>query len=655
MKKLFFLLVLAAGFFLIPKPEKKVYWFIPDGMRAEQNLFNVYRWAKEGKLPNIKRMMDQGSYGYAKPNFPSHTPTNFATLLTGAYPEKHGVDDGPMHTEGKPLDRVAIGGFSSVAKKIPPIWVTLENVGKTVALLSIPGSTPPELKKGYTFRGRWGGWGADFHALNFETKGNLQQRILQGRGTHLFFFGPELTRYADPIAATGWPEDTKSYSPSLEIVLDGWGAKVFGLLTDSTDDRTVNYDHVSLSTDKKTISAVLRQGEQSSWLPVTLMWQNGDQKTPVDTQFIATVIKLDPNGFYRIRLFYNTLNKYNTEPPDAAGKLLGETGPMVDFVDNYPAQLIYYPEDKNAFLKEAWASLDWHKKAVKPLMKKFDSQVIIHDTYTPNQMLTSRWWMGSVDPSSLRYSSISEEERTILWNEVQEMYKKLDDIIGEILDNADQNTYVVLSSDHGAVPLDRSVLLNNYFAKKGWLTFTINAQNGEPIIDWAKTKVIYLKMAHVYVNSDGLAGEYHRASGPAYEALRNEVIKALEDLDDNGVKPVVDIVTWEDAQQYMQLMPDRVGDLVIANRPGYGWNEEMTSDLNIFDQPLISGYKQAIKSDDVPGMWTPFVIMGPGIKRNNFLGDVPFPLVDQYPTIMEALDQKIPDFVQGKPLDVFQK
>lgn len=56
MKKLFFLLVLAAGFFLfrfvptIPKPEKKVYWFIPDGMRAEPNLFNVYQWAKEGKL-----------------------------------------------------------------------------------------------------------------------------------------------------------------------------------------------------------------------------------------------------------------------------------------------------------------------------------------------------------------------------------------------------------------------------------------------------------------------------------------------------------------------------------------------------------------------------------------------------------------------------
>lgn len=69
-----------------PNSQLKVYWFIPDGMRAEPKLFNIYRWAEEGKLPNIKRMMDKGSYGYAKPNFPSHTPTNFATLLTGTYP-----------------------------------------------------------------------------------------------------------------------------------------------------------------------------------------------------------------------------------------------------------------------------------------------------------------------------------------------------------------------------------------------------------------------------------------------------------------------------------------------------------------------------------------------------------------------------------------
>ncbi|MEK7141866.1 MAG: alkaline phosphatase family protein, partial [Patescibacteria group bacterium] len=158
-----------------PQSGLRLYWFIPDGMRADPDLFNVFQWAKECKLPNIKKLMDRGSYGYSYPNFPSHTPTNFATLLTGAYPEVHGVNDGPMHALGKPLDSVAVGGFRSVAKKVAPIWKTLEDAGMKVSLISIPGSTPPEINKGVVVRGRWGGWGPDFAAINFETKGNLSQ------------------------------------------------------------------------------------------------------------------------------------------------------------------------------------------------------------------------------------------------------------------------------------------------------------------------------------------------------------------------------------------------------------------------------------------------------------------------------------------------
>ena len=165
----------------------KLYWFIPDGMRSDPEQFNIYKWAEEGKLPNIKKLMDRGTYGFSKPTFPSHTPTNFATLLTGSLPEVHGVDDGPMHIEGRPLDSVAVAGFRSVARKVPAIWETLEDQGEKVALISLPGSTPPEISKGVVLRGRWGGWGADFHALNFESKGDLTQRVMQGRGSRLFF------------------------------------------------------------------------------------------------------------------------------------------------------------------------------------------------------------------------------------------------------------------------------------------------------------------------------------------------------------------------------------------------------------------------------------------------------------------------------------
>lgn len=633
----------------------RLYWFIPDGVRAEPGLFNIYKWAEEGRLPNIKKLMDSGTYGFSRPTFPTHTPTNFATLLTGSYPEIHGVNDGPMHVEGKPLDKVAIGGFRSVAKKVPPIWTTLEEAGYKVALVSMPGSTPPEINKGVVLRGRWGGWGADFHALNFETKGKLLQRINQGRAARLFFFGPQLTQYMDPKTPEGWQSTPKSYATPFEVVLNGWGATIYAYVYDSTDDNKQNYGRIAFSLDKKTPFADIRQGEWSDWQSITLKWKAENQQVDVDSDVKATVVKLDDDGFFRIRLFYNNLNRYNAQPSEAADAMRESAGPMIDFVDNFPPQLIYYSEDKQTFQDEADMSFTWHKDAVSAVMKNFSPNVVIHDIYTPNQMLTSRWWMGYIDPSSARYEDVSVKEREQLWQEVQGMYKKLDDIIGEVLKVADKNTFIVISSDHGAVPLDRWVHLNNVFAKKGWLKFTIDPQTGEPNIDWKNSKVMYLKMAHVYINPNGLDGNYHRASGSEYEALREQVRETLFILqDENGKKPVVEVVKWEDAEKFLQLDPERVGDLVIANAPGFGWNEEMTADLQEFSQPLKTGYKQAIKSENTPGMWTPFIIRGPGIKESNFLGDEPIEMVDQYPTIITALKEQIPNFVQGRTLNVFK-
>lgn len=637
-----------------PKHAPKLYWFIPDGVRAEPSVFTMFDWAKEGKLPNIKTLMERGSYGYSYPNFPSHTPTNFAALLTGTYPEINGVDDGPMREVGKPLDAVAVPGFRSTAKKVPPIWKTLEDAGMKVAILSVPGSTPPELQKGVVIRGRWGGWGADFAAINFETKGDLTQRVKQGRAVRLFFFGPALTQYIDGVAPSGWSTPPISHAPPLEVSLTGWGTPVYAYVYDSKDDGRTAYDRVAFSLDKQTILDDIAPGEWTEWKPIVLVWKTADSSVDVFSHFRATVIKLGSDGFFRIRLTYDMLNNTITFPETASDVLEHSVGPMVDFADNFPPQLVYYPEDKKTFMDESDFSFDWHTKAVGAMEKNFLPDVIIHDIYTPNQMLTSKWWMGYVDPKGSGYATIPQAQREELWQEVRDMYVRLDAMVGEMLKVADSKTYIVFSSDHGAVPLNTSVSLNNLFAKKGWLAFTIDPKTGEPVIDWAKSTVIYLKMAHVYINPKGLSGNYIRASGPAYESLRNQVINALEDLrDENGSKPLTDVVKWEDAKSYMQMDPDRIGDLVIANAPGFGWNEEMTNDLEIFSAPTVTGYKQAIQSKDVPGMWTPFIIAGPGIKKNNFLGNTPFTLIDQYPTIMKALGVSMPGFVQGKALDVF--
>ena len=343
------------------------------------------------------------------------------------------------------------------------------------------------------------------------------------------------------------------------------------------------------------------------------------------------------------------------QPAEMSAEINRDVGPMVDFVDNYPPQLIYFKEDKQVFLEEAEMSLTWHQKMLRFLLNRSGSDIIIHDIYTPNQMHTSRWWLPFLDPKSKFYNSVSEEERKKLWSEVKRMYQKIDAILGEAIHSINEDSYVVLSSDHGAIPLNMEVRLNNLFAKKGWLKFFVDKKTGETEIDWKNTKVVYLQMNNIYINPKGLNSAFRRVSGTEYESLRNQVLNVVQELkDENGVYPLEHAAKWENVDTEFDLPNDRVGDIVIANRAGYNWIEELTDDLKTFKAPLKGGYKQAVVATHEQGMWTPFVIMGPGVKKNYQISK-PIQHIEQYPTIMKLLKQPIPDFVEGKPLDeIFQ-
>lgn len=624
----------------------KLHWFIPDGVRADPDLFKVFQWAKEGKLPNIKRMMELGSYGYSTPVFPSHTPTNFAALLTGTYPVTNGIADGPMRIEGKPLLKPSVAGFSSTARTVPAIWSEF-SADKRIVLVSLPGSTPTELKNNaITIRGRWGGWGADFHSVIFEKK-SISQRKKLARNSKLFFQGMELTQYIDPIA-----DDSCSFASGVEnskcLKMSLYGTTLFArLISNSKNGNDQKFDTMMVSRDGRGVDAILKKGEWSQWLPLKVTW-NG---RTIDTNIRFNLISTGARGFFRIRVLIDNLNTSIVEPSSAATALESDIGPMVDFVDNFPPQLVYYPEDKKTFLDESKMSFAWHLNSVDAIYKRYHPDVFIHDIYSPNQMLTSKWWMGHIDPKSIRYNEVTEAARSILWSEVLDMYKDLDKIIGKTLDNADENTLVVFSSDHGAVPLDQSVQLNNLFAKKGWITYSINLDTGEHIIDWEKSKVVFLKMSNVYINPKGLGPNYNRISGDEYEQLRNEVIETIQSLKDSrGICPLELAVKWEDADTLLKLPANRIGDIVIANKPGFGWSEDITEGLEIFTIPLESGYKQAILADKVKGMWAPFIIVGKGIKKNYEIKKR-ISNVDQAPTILRALGMSSKNRMDGVSID----
>lgn len=634
------------------KPDQvKLYWLTADGLRADADLFQMYKWAQEGKLPNIKKLMDRGVYGYSTPEFPTLTSNNIATLHTGATAKVHGIVEGAIRLEGHPLERATINGFNSTSKSVAPSWAILEKAGKKTVVLSVPGSTPPELSQGVTIRGRWGNWGFDAPAVIFEPTSNYEMRKNTVEDFYFNFLDKNLTRFVETLPASGWAEVAVSHSTPIQTSFEAHGSALHAYIFDSTDDGKTNYDGVQLSTDKSSILTSLREGEWSDWFPLSLSYE-GHQ---VATQAKVRVIKIWPDGRFRIRVLYNSLNNYLVQPASVSDELTREVGPMVDFLDNclclgMAPQLIVEPEDKKVALEEARMSWNWHKNAVGYILEKWKPDVLIEDFYTPNQMLVSKWWLGNVDPRRPGYNAAKAKES---WKDILEMYQGVDAIIGKALEKADKNTLIVLSAQHGTAPLYRNTRLNNLFAKKGWLKFSIDPKTKKPTIDWKNSKVVYLKMAHVYINPDGLSGPYKRASGPAYEALRKEVVAELKSLkDSNAVSPISRIEGWEQAAE-LGLPADRIGDLVLESTTGYRMWEEVTDDKAVFVTPRATGYKEGVNPKD-PSVQTPFLIAGPGVANGLQLAK-PIRHIDQLPTILNLMNVSVPDYVEGQMIEEVRK
>lgn len=600
----------------------KIYWFIPDGTRADPELFRIFEWAEAGKLPNLKRMMKEGVYGYSVPDFPSHTPTNFASLLTGSHPSVHGISDGGMRKEGEFVKNPSASGFSSQSKKVETFFAILEReYKKKVLLVSIPGTTPPLSKESYVIRGRWGNWGIDNVNMVLESPNQADLGRFQSSSQKLFYGGVSLTQ-------VGVKKGRKS-EKRLRTELYSFDLHGSELLVESNSSPLLPK---RFSISGSNVEGSLQLGFWSDWLPIKIKYSGWEY--PSSFRLKLSTVRAD--GSFRIRVIFNQLNSLVTQPQELASLLTEKVGPMIDYADNWPHQLVIEAEDRETFLDEMRMSIAWHRDAADFLLKEIDPDIYIQDIYTPNLMLESRWW---------HHGLVNHNKRE--WEEVLEMYQGLDSILGQILAHRDSNTIVAFSSDHGVCELKKLVRINNILAKNGWLVFKRTGRSLE--IDWERSQAVYTKMAHIYVSPDGLGSRWSHQDSLKYKILREKIRSVLKDIKWEGSPVFKDIHNWELAVQKFDLPRERIGDLVVEANLGFFGYEELTGKDAYFLDPVTSGYKQSIDGHLNNCMWTPFAMMGPGIPKGKFL-EKPIENIDQVPSFLKAMGIPRPDFMQGHPI-----
>lgn len=105
---------------------------------AEATLDLLRPWAEEGRLPNLRKLLERGASGRLRSQVPPITPQLWGTIMTGRNPGHHGAYDF--------WQRGADGRFRPVTGrdlKVPAVWNLLDERGLRCAILNVPFTYPP--------------------------------------------------------------------------------------------------------------------------------------------------------------------------------------------------------------------------------------------------------------------------------------------------------------------------------------------------------------------------------------------------------------------------------------------------------------------------------------------------------------------------------
>ena len=231
-------------------------------------------------------------------------------------------------------------------------------------------------------------------------------------------------------------------------------------------------------------------------------------------------------------------------------------------------------------------------------------------------------------------------------NVIPEYYQWIDSQVGEVLEMLDEETIVLLVSDHGARRLDGGFVVNEWLMREGLLVLDEQPKQVTPLtkltVNWAKTKVwseggYY---ARVFINVQGREPQGVIAKED-YERFRDELKAKFEALEDDKGKPLGSLVfkPEEIYKQVRNVAPDLVVHFgALAWRSigsvGYGRLHVQENDTG----PDACNHAQF-------GM---FLLAAPNCPlRGEYRGAK---LLDIAPTLLDLAGYEIPPSMQGRSL-----
>jgi predicted AlkP superfamily phosphohydrolase/phosphomutase len=296
-------------------------------------------------------------------------------------------------------------------------------------------------------------------------------------------------------------------------------------------------------------------------------------------------------------------------------------------------------EDKDYLLQQVYEMTDKRFALAEHLLETKPWRLFAMVEMGPDRMHHGFWQF--MDHEHRRYEPGNPYESAIL-----DYHRHVDGLIAKLLGHADENTVVLVVSDHGAKRMDGGIRVNEWLRREGLLG-TIAEPNGrsslaELGIDWSRT-VAWGEggyYSRIFMNVKGREPE-GIVEPEDYEQVRADLAARLEAIPDENGNPIgTRVYTPEEVYpQVNGVAPDLIvhfGDLAWRSVGTVGGNEG----IHTFEND--TGPDDANHAQD--GL---YVFAGPGIPA---AGRVDGHLLDIAPTLLELMDMAAPESMRGESM-----
>lgn len=139
----------------------------------------IEAWATEGKLPTLRKLMEEGTVGELRSTIPPTSGPSWSTFMTGKNPGKTGIYDFLYRREGTyvfpPVNASQRDGIA--------LWRLLSNRGRKVGVVNVPISYPVEEVNGYMISG----WMTPYSAQDFCYPADLWRELRDQIGYYTIY------------------------------------------------------------------------------------------------------------------------------------------------------------------------------------------------------------------------------------------------------------------------------------------------------------------------------------------------------------------------------------------------------------------------------------------------------------------------------------